>query len=239
MDFLISNAFTFFIVAAIAFFVIRQIKRKKGEGASNTGGVNGDTDYQGTTGGIEWTLRSSVWLSGGRHRSWKRKSAWRTAAVHLPVGKFILLMSTPVELKKGPIERGGFMNNLINKASDLAIDLYITGYFGSEYCALVNIGDDGVKLEREALKDFLVLTNHEAVAQTYFDEATTNAIANWKKNNQGFSQEDKVDQFGLLFSPDGVILACQASMNNAEEVKLFSDFGAALVTKMREMLAQA
>lgn len=270
MDFLVSNAIPIFIMAALAFFIVGRLKRKKDEvliknqqqrteqqaeaaGMNvtahaegrlvNTGEVHGDTDYQGTTGGIEWTLRSTVLVgdsagnSAGRNRVWKRKSMWRTKAVLLPAGKFIMLMSTPGELKTGPIQRGGFVNTMINKAADAVLDIYVTGYFGAEYRTLVSIGEDGVKLERQVLNDFLILTNDGPVAQAHFDEATTGAIAHWKKSNQGFAMENKVDQFGLLFSPDGVILTCQSNMHNAEEVRLFSDFGAALTTKMKDTLA--
>jgi hypothetical protein len=102
---------------------------------------------------------------------------------------------------------------------------------------LVSIGTDGVKIEREQLKDFMILTNIEPLVQKYFDDATAATISLWKKSNQGFTHEDKVDQFGLLFSPDGVILTCRANMSNASEVKLFSDFGAALTMKMMQINA--
>lgn len=82
--------------------------------------------------------------------------------------------------------------------------MYVGSYFGSEYRSLVNIGEDGVKIEREPLKDFMILTNIEPLANKYFDEATVTTISYWKKSSQGFTLESKVDQFGLLFSPDGV-----------------------------------
>jgi hypothetical protein len=207
---------------------------------SNTGEIHGDTDYNGTTGEIDWTLKSTVLVGSSgddRNQVWKRKSVWRTQAAKLPAGKFILLMSTPGEIKLGNIKRGGFINDLVNKAADAVLDIYVAGYFGSEYKSLVSIGEDGVKIEREQLKDFMILTNMEPLAQQYFDEATAATISFWKKSNQGFTREDKVDQFGLLFSPDGVILTCRANMDNASEVKLFSDFGAALTTKMMKVNA--
>lgn len=269
MQFLISNLLPISFLVAFAFLVFNQIKRRKqaalknglhqtnqqpagaasvqitsqADGrVSNSGEIHGDTNYNGTTGGIEWTLKSTVLVGditisgGGRNQVWKRKSAWRTTAVKLPAGKFIMLMSTPGEIKTGDIQRGGFLNKLVNIAADAALDIYVAGYFGGEYKSLVGIGEDGVKLEREQLKDFLILTNLEPVAQKYFDEATAATIANWKKSNAGFIREQKVDQFGLLFSPDGVILACQSNMNNADEVKAFSDFGAALTAKMIQVL---
>jgi len=200
---------------------------------SVSGEIHGDTEYNGTTGEIQWTLRSTVLVADrgeDRNKVWNRKSMWRTQAVKLPAGKFILLMSIPGEIKMGNIKRGGFLNSLVNKAADAVLDIYVAGYFGSEYKSLVNIGEDGVKIEREGLKDFMILTNIEPLAQQYFDEATVSTISLWKKSNQGFTLEDKVDQFGLLFSPDGVILTCRANMGNAGEVKLFSDFGAVLTT---------
>lgn len=269
MQFLISNPLPIFFLVAFAFLIFSQIKRRKqaalkkdlhqqtqqqaqavgvqvtsqADGrVSNSGEINGETNYNGTTGGIEWTLISTVLVGdstvsgGGRNTVWKRKSSWRTNAPKLPSGKFIMLMSTPGEIKTGDIQRGGFLNKLVNIAADAVLDIYVAGYFGGEYKSLVGIGDDGVKLERDLLKDFLILTNLEPVAQKYFDEATVATIAGWKKNNTGFTREQKVDQFGLLFSPDGVILACQSNMNNANEVKAFSDFGAVLAAKMDQVL---
>jgi len=267
IQFISSNAVPVFVVIFLAIVFYGRFKKKKdtslisngqqrtqeqalAEGLnvtsqvdgrmSDAGEIHGDTDYNGTTGGIDWILKSTVLVSDrgdDRNQVWKRKSVWRTQAAKLPAGKFILLMSTPGEIKLGEIKRGGFINDLVNKAADAVLDIYVTGYFGSEYKALVSIGTDGVKIEREQLKDFMILTNIEPLAQKYFDDATAATISLWKKSNQGFTREDKVDQFGLLFSPDGVILTCRANMSNAGEVKLFSDFGAALTMKMMQVNA--
>ncbi len=266
MDILFSNLFPIIFIAIVAFIMYGRFKKKKdtvlksnlhqqteadaqaigigvtaqANGRVTSGEVTGDTDYNGTTGGIDWTLRSTVMAGGsssrGGSRVWKRKSTWRTSAAPMPAGKFIMLMSTPGEMKTGQIQRGGLMNTLINKAADAVLDLYVSGYFGSEYQALVSIGEDGVKLDLEGLGDFMILTNHEAVARRYFDAGTTATISNWKQSNQGFAREREVDQFGLLFSPDGIILTCQANMSNAEEVKQFSNFGAALTAKMKMVM---
>lgn len=204
------------------------------DGSVRGGEVMGATDYKGTTGGIEWTLRSS--LTTGQKGRKIGKSMWRTSAVKWPEGKFLLLISTPPEMKTGKIERGGFMNTLINKAADVLLDVYVGLYFGSEYKSLVNIGEDGVKIERETLGGFTILTNHQDLAERFLDEATAKVISGWKAGSQGFAREQQVDQFGLLFAPDGVILTCQANMTSAEEVKLLSDFGAVLAVKMKEVI---
>jgi hypothetical protein len=265
IQFLTSNAVAVFFVAFLALIFLSRFKKKKDDELkanlqkqvkqqvsaaglqvaaqpdgrlSDSGEIQGDTDYRGTTGDIDWALKSTVLVvdrGEDRNQVWKRKSMWRTQAVKLPAGKFILLMSTPGEIKLGSIKRGGFINDLVNKAADAVLDIYVAGYFGSEYKSLVSIGEDGVKIEREHLKDFMILTNIEPLAQKYFDDATAATISLWKKSNQGFAHEDKVDQFGLLFSPDGVVLTCRANMNNASEVKLFSDFGAALTMKMMQV----
>lgn len=259
-----SNAVVIFFGAAILVFILNRSKKKKEdekrnliqreveEGAakagiqikaqadgqiSDTGEVHGDTTYSGDTGGINWNLTSSVHVAdSGEERGevWKRKSVWTSSAVKLPTGKFILLMSMPRELKLGNIKRGGFINNLVNKAADIALDIYVSNYFGSQYKSLVNIGDDGVKVEHDQLKDFVILTNIVDQANRFFDEATAATISNWKNNNAGFSDENKADHFGLLFSPDGVMLSCQTNMKNASEVKSFSDFGAVLAIKMQQ-----
>jgi hypothetical protein len=204
------------------------------DGSVRGGEVMGATDYKGTTGGIEWTLRSS--LTTGQKGRKIGKSMWRTSAVKWPEGKFLLLISTPPEMKTGKIERGGFVNTLINKAADVLLDVYVGLYFGSEYKSLVNIGEDGVKIERETLTGFTILTNHQDLAERFLDEAAAKVISGWKASSQGFAREQQVDQFGLLFAPDGAILTCQANMTSAEEVKLLSDFGAVLAVKMNEVM---
>ncbi len=264
-EFITSNIMTISIVAFIAFMIFGRFRKKKENAikkniqgqklmqaqevgvnvenqadgrVSKSGEIHGDTNYSGTTGGIDWTLKSSVLVGSSGEESnqvWKRKAMWKTNAAQLPSGKFIMLMSTPGEIKLGTIKRGGFINDLVIKAADAVLDLYVGSYFGSEYKSLVSIGEDGIKIVRDQLKDFMILTNVEPLAQQYFDDATSATISRWKSSNQGFTHENKVDQFGLLFSPDGVILTCQADMSNANEVKLFSDFGAALTTKMMQV----
>lgn len=270
MSLILPNLIPFFVIAVITIVLINKFRKGKAEDVkrnihqqkqeqahaigiqvasqadghvSNSGEIHGNTDYHGTTGGIDWKLTSTVLVgdrtvgAGGRNQVWKRKSVWKTQAAKLPARKFIMIMSTPGEIKLGAIKRGGFINELVNKAADAVLDLYVGGYFGNEYKSLVSIGKDGVKIERDQLKDFMILTNDEPLAQKYFDEATASTISHWKNSSQGFSREDKVDQFGLLFSPDGVILTCQTCMNNANEVKAFSDFGSALTIKMQQVMA--
>lgn len=256
----ITNLLLIAAAVMVAVFLFRQSQRKKetafkqdvrqqseaeakaagiqvtaqADGSVRGGEVMGATDYKGTTGGIEWSLRSS--LTTGQKGRKIGKSMWRTSAVKWPEGKFLLLISTPPEMKTGKIERGGFMNTLINKAADVLLDVYVGLYFGSEYKSLVNIGEDGVKIEREVLVGFTILTNHQDLAERFLDEATAKVISGWKASSQGFAREQQVDQFGLLFAPDGVILTCQANMTSAEEVKLLSDFGAVLAVKMKEVM---
>ncbi|MBL7847244.1 MAG: hypothetical protein JNL40_07235 [Cyclobacteriaceae bacterium] len=262
MDFIISNFIPIAVVVVIAFILIRRSQQKKdnvirqdvqqkteaeakalgiqvnqqADGSVRGGEVMGTNDFQGNTGGIDWTLRSS--LSTGQKGRKIGKSMWRTSAVKWPTGKFLLLISTPADMKSGKIERGGFMNTLINKAADMLLDVYVGVYFGSEYKDLVNIGEDGVKIERETLRDFTILTNHPELAERFLDEPTATVISGWKQSSQGFSKEQQVDQFGLLFAPDGVILTCQANMTSPAEVKLLSDFGAVLATKMKGLVDQ-
>jgi hypothetical protein len=252
---IISNLPGILVLLVIGLFIYRKLNKKKPvpvnlnetiarkSTSSETQSENGETLYEGNTGGVSWTLKSIVIRHSAASRTvtsnrvWKRKSMWKTDSVKFPVGKFIMLMSTPGEIKTSEIKRGGFINTLINKAADAALDIYVAGYFGSEYCSLVGIGEDGVKVEREQLKDFMILTNDAATAEKYFDESTVSTIANWKQSNQAFKRENKVDQFGLLFSPDGVILSCQTNMTTTEEVKAFSDFGSVLTIKMKEILS--
>lgn len=236
----------FFIVGiAIIVILVRLRKPKTSLENSSQPKANqaaGTKEHSGTTGEIQWKLTSSVWYEDtGRStsktlsRSWSSRTIWQTDAFKLPPNKFILLMSTPGEIKTGDIKRGGLVNKMINTAADAVLDVYVASYFGKEYKSLVNIGDDAVKIKRDELKDFMILTNSEQLTEKYFDNATASTISGWKKMSSGFLQENKVDQFGLLFSPDGVMLSCRANMDTESEVKIFSDFGSVLVTKMLQV----
>lgn len=206
----------------------------------------GETEYAGTTGGIEWKLVSEVRAMGrdaddrpGRQNTeaWKRSTRWKTESVKFPAGKFLMLMSTPgYDSASKPLKRGGFLNKLVNMAADFALDFYVAGYFGSQYKSLVGLENGSEKIERQLLNDFMILTNHKVLGEKFLDEATTSVIANWKKQNQGFSRERSVDHFGLLFAPDAMVLGCQTNMASADEVKTLSDFACVLAVRMKETL---
>ncbi len=233
----------FFIVAIAIIVILIRFKKPKttleNSSQPKADQAAGTKEQSGTTGAIQWKLTSSVWYedtgrstSKALSRSWSSRTIWKTDTFKLPANKFILLMSTPGEIKTGDIKRGGLVNKMINTAADAVLNVYVASYFGNEYKSLVSIGDDAVKIKRDELRDFMILTNSEQLAEKYFDNATASTISGWKKMNGGFLQEDKVDQFGLLFSPDGVLLSCRANMDTESEVKIFSDFGSVLVTKM-------
>jgi hypothetical protein len=208
--------------------------------------VEGETNYTGNTGGIEWNLTSTVRLSRRNSSDratdqnldvWRRTSRWKTAAAAWPAGKFLMLMAAPgYNSAKAPVKRGGFFNKIVQMVGDFALDFYVANYFGGEYKKLVNLGDDGVKIERAALNSFFILTNDEALANKFLDEGTVTTIANWRSAQLGFTSEGSVDNFGLLFCPDGVILGCQADMANAQEAKMLAEFGSALAVKMAQTL---
>jgi hypothetical protein len=169
--------------------------------------------------------------------AWKRSTRWKTESVKFPAGKFLMLMSTPgYDSASKPLKRGGFLNKLVNMAADFALDFYVAGYFGSQYKSLVGLENGSEKIERQLLNDFMILTNHKVLGEKFLDEATTSVIANWKKQNQGFSRERSVDHFGLLFAPDAMVLGCQTNMASADEVKTLSDFACVLAVRMKETL---
>jgi hypothetical protein len=213
-------------------------KRRVG-GLPDTPTVSGDTTYEGTTGDIPWriTIRVRIGDRDGGMRAndvWKQTTRWKTQAVHWPAGKFLMIMSTPGEIKVDEVKEGGFFNKMIKWAADKFLDLYVSGYFGGEYMELVNVTGSTI-IRKEVMKDFYMITNKPALAEKFLDEATQTTIANWKHSSQGFKQEGKVDQFGLLFAPDGFTVACQAALTDPNEAKIFADFAAVLAVKMKMM----
>ena len=260
ISFIMSNLFTILILGAIFYFVFVRGKAKITVGGRQrqvpnapaavgisvlptAGQASGEgvKEYSGNTGGIDWKLRSVVLQSQSSNDStsthWTRSTSWHTDSIKFPPTKFLMLMSSGVNVSGKQLERGGFINSLINKAAEFALDIYVMGYFGSQYKDLVNIGDDGVKIDKPALSDFLILTNMEPTAAKFLDDPTVNVIAGWKNQKQGFSREGNVDKFGILFCPEGMILSCQADMANEQEAKMFADFGSVLAVKMREVQA--
>jgi hypothetical protein len=208
--------------------------------------VEGDTHYAGTTGGINWKLLSSVQLTDrGTSNSInsrnldvrKRSTRWNTTEAAWPQGRFLMLMATPgYDSAKHAIKRGGFFNKLTQMAGDFMLDVYVSGYFGSQYKSLVGIGEDGVKLDRPALNKFFILTNHEVLANKFLDDGTVNTIASWRNAQMGFRSESAVDNFGILFCADGMILGCQADMADPKEANKLAEFGSALALKMQQVL---
>ncbi|MDZ7650650.1 MAG: hypothetical protein U5K54_27865 [Cytophagales bacterium] len=193
----------FISVATAIVLILFRLKKQKSQATGinsqpKADQVAGIKDYAGVTGNITWKLTSSVWYedmgrssSKALSRSWSSKSVWQTDVIKLPAGKFILLMSTPGEVKTGDIKRGGFLNKMVNVAADAVLDVYVGGYFGNEYKSLVNIGEDGVKMKREELKDFMILTNVEPLAEKYFDASDRIHDSKVEENGGGISSRRK------------------------------------------------
>jgi hypothetical protein len=207
--------------------------------------VEGDTVYKGTTGGVTWSLVSSVRVSStesadrpGRqlNQAWKRKSVWQTDFVKWPTGKFLLLMAAPgYDSAKHPLKRGGLFSKLVNMAADFALDIYVGGYFGERYKKIVNIGDDAIKIDRKALNGFLILTNYEGPAEKFLTEVTSEGIAKWRNSKAGFTRESAVDNFGLLVCETGILLGCQSDMANAEEANKLAEFASAISLSVKQV----
>ncbi len=82
-----------------------------------------------------------------------------------------MLMSTPgYNSSQHSLKQGGFLNKLVNIAADFALDIYVEGYFGSQFKSMINVGDS-IKIERPALQDFLILINIESLTQKFLDDS--------------------------------------------------------------------
>jgi hypothetical protein len=205
--------------------------------------ASGETEYKGTTNGIQWELISKVLAVSrdaddrpGRQNTdaWKRSTRLNIESVKLPSGKFLMLMSAPgYNSANKQVKKGGFLNKLVNFAAEFALDIYVAGYFGTQYKSLVGLDKGSEKIDRQCLNDFLILTNDKMLGEKFLDEETTTFIADWKKQRQGFLREHSVDHFGLLFAPDTMVLGCQTNMASAQEVKVFSDFACELASRMK------
>lgn len=159
--------------------------------------------------------------------------------MRLPASKFILMMSTPgVDNSKHQLKHGGFLNEIMNSLADSFLHIYVAGYFGPKYISLVHIGSDTVKIDKPELKRFFILTNDEPAANQFFSPATIQYLSQWITSRPTFNRDQNVDYFGLLVSPEGIFLSCRASMENVDEVKMFSDLGVTLTKNWKNTIAQ-
>jgi hypothetical protein len=198
-------------------------------------------DYSGTTGDIPWTLQSrEIQYNNSNHNygsSWKRTTRWNTAAARMENGKFFMIMSTPgFDNSKNKVKKG-FFSGVVNKLAEFALDTYVKGYFGPQYTSLVNI-DGATKIDIPELKEFFILTNDDPLSKKFLTDITVKYMVNWMHNKPHFTHDRDVNLWGALFSADGIIVSCQADMENADEAKVFSDFGASLATLMKEASLQ-
>ena len=199
-------------------------------------------DYSGTTGDIPWTLKSrEIYFNNSRRNhgsSWKRTTRWNTNVVRMAKGKFFMIMSTPgFDNSKNEVKKTGFFSGITNSLAEFAIDNYVTGYFGHQYASIVNI-DGATVVNIPELKEFFILTNDDAVSKKFLTDVTIKFIVNWMNNKPHFSRDSRVNRWGMLFSQDGITVACQADMVNADEAKVFSDFGASIATLTKEASLQ-
>jgi len=146
-----------------------------------------------------------------------------------------MMMSTPGHDNSGPQQqKKGMLSSLVSKLAEGALDMYVAGYFGEQYKPLINV-DGGKKITIPELKEFFILTNDEPMAMKFLNPTTIKYITNWMANKPTFKHTWRVNSLGVLFAPDRSIVSCQALMTNANEAKVFSDFGAGLATLMKEM----
>jgi hypothetical protein len=190
--------------------------------------------FEGTTGGIAWKLTSvNLITAPGTNQVWKSKSAWKTTDVKWPEGCFLIIISTYGEINSGDFVLPGFLNRIIKYTEEQMLDIYTSEYFGPDYKELVGFKNDSIALKIDLLSDFFILTNKPGIAEKFLDDSTVNAISAWKKKDLGFQNESNVDRFGVLFAPDAMFVSCQQALRKSEEVKIFSDFAAAMAVKMK------
>jgi hypothetical protein len=246
---LLENLIGLFIIGLVFYFLIKYAKNKKlkeqksgeldttnaisgyeplnnNQGSSSF--VEGETVYEGSENKINWKLTSTIKhiRQGIDYQSTvlKTKSVWFSSDVKFPQNKFLMIMSTPGEIKTTEVKKDGLLNKLANIAANTALDFYISGYFGNKYKQLINIGGDEFIIKNENAKDLFILTNYKNLTDTYLDDSTLDFILNWKNQLNNFRQEENIDNFGILFCEDGLFVSCQGAMANKDEAKILSDF---------------
>jgi hypothetical protein len=230
------------IVAALALaslvipLLVRLARRSRGAPGAGPGGATvPDPDaftLTGTSGLLAWTAEVVVGRveGAGRQRAPRHRTRLTFPAVRAAPGRFVLVMALPpgVKVPPAPALGAGFLAGLAAKAMEALLDLYVTGYFGAEHRALVDVAG----AERPPGPDGLfVLSTDPALAVRLLDAEGIARLTGLRDappplapSRDGAppapaAQSAALAGFGLLATPDGLVYGIQASLREPAQVR--------------------
>lgn len=202
-----------------------------GPGAATARGPDSFT-ISGTSGLQAWIAEVVAGRTegAGRQRAPRHHTRLTFPAVRTAPGRFVLVMALPpgVKVPQAPAHGAGLLGGLAAKAMEAILDLYVTGYFGAEHRALVNVAG----AERPPGPDGLfVLSTDPALAVRLLDAEGTSRLTALRDappplapSHDGgrpvaATQPAALAGFGLLATPDGLVYGIQASLREPALVR--------------------
>lgn len=242
----------FVLILLLIPYLIRRFRRKPADGDQGlrapasapipapatdpyeTPSQSSTTTLEGSADGIAWTLTSTVTVGAqddGTRSVTGRKTQWECRNVTLPQGQYILLQAHPKPVEVRPEGGQGFFGRMARKLGDIALDFYVSAYFGADFAELVNL-DGSETVAVDGIPSYFIRSNTPAAARRFLQGPVKDRIRTWKEQAQGFEYEEEVDLLGILVHDKGVTAGCMTSMGSEEEARklasFMADFTAAL-----------
>jgi hypothetical protein len=214
-----------------------KVAQAQGTG-TRASGVPGTMELSGTTQGCAWSATIEATPDNpdeARHgRVWRQSTRWRTAYATMPPGKFVVIMTLPEGAKAPPVSAEadtGFMATLARKAAAAAFGHYVSGYFGAEHGAMVDLAS---ATPLAAGPGFAAFANDAAFARRLLDPATVDLLARQRALELARPRASN-SGFGLLLAPAGVIIGTQYALSTADDLAPLVAFGAEMAERLKAL----
>lgn len=209
------------------------VRRLRGAGAGPAGAPSPEAfTLTGTSGLLPWTAEVVAGRveGSGRQRAARHRTRLTFPQVRSAPGRFVLVMALPpgVKVPPAPAPGAGLLGGLMARAMEAVLDLYVTGYFGAEHRALVDVAG----AERPPGPDGLfVLSTDPALAVRLLDAEGAARLAALRDappplapSRDGAppaaaARPEALAGFGLLATPDGLTYGIQASLREPAQVR--------------------
>lgn len=195
--------------------------------------------FSGSARGVAW--RAEVEEDPHELRNVRRVRHERTrltyAAGALPPGRFVLVMALAAGHERWEAQApqgSGLLAGIARRALEATVDLYAGAYFGARQRALVNVEGSATV---EAPAGFWVLANDEAAARRLLAGEAPRLLSALRSGEAGPWRGRPFGDFGLLLSPEGLTVGCQAALREPAALGELAEWGAGLAEEAARPLA--
>ncbi|NDC77404.1 MAG: hypothetical protein EBZ67_05985 [Chitinophagia bacterium] len=237
----------FVLLLLLVPYLLNRFRRKRTEGDQGmpaptaaadpyeTPSQSSITTLEGSQDGISWTLTSSVTVTeqdDGTRSVAGRLTRWECRNVGLPQGQYILMQAHPKPVDVRPEGGQGFFGRIARKLGEMAVDVYVSAYFGDGFAELVNL-DGSETVAVDGIPSYFIRSNTPAATRRFLNGPVKDRIRAWKEQTQGFDHEEEVDLLGILVHDKGVTAGCMTSMGSEEEARKLASFMADFTAALR------